>query len=123
MIIKTTKQRSQIEVKTYESLEDLKFPQEFDSDFPIVSILYDWKEKQNSDPRVQAMLQRSKHSNISIFILSRDYYELLKKTLPANGNIYHVFKAKNSRDVQNLYQDKTSLDMTLNEFQLLTSTC
>ena len=27
------------------------------------------------------------------------------------------------RDVQNLYHDKASMDMTLNEFKLLTSTC
>ena len=30
---------------------------------------------------------------------------------------------KNFRDLQNLYQDKTSIDMTLNEFKYLTSTC
>ena len=29
----------------------------------------------------------------------------------------------NFRDVQNLNQDKASMDMTLNEFKLLTSTC
>ena len=33
------------------------------------------------------------------------------------------FKPKNSRDVQNLYQDKASTDMTLDEFKFLTSTC
>ena len=37
--------------------------------------------------------------------------------------MYHIFKPKILRDVQNLYQDKTSMDMTLIEFKLLTSTC
>ena len=33
------------------------------------------------------------------------------------------FKPNNFRDVLNIYQDKISMDMTLNEFKLLTSTC
>ena len=53
----------------------------------------------------------------------QDYYDLSKKTIRCNGNIYHIFKPNNSRDVQNLYQDKASMDITPNEFKLLTSTC
>ena len=73
--------------------------------------------------RVQAMFKRSRHNLISAFILSQHYYELSKKTIRCNGNIYHKFKPNNFRDVQNLYQDKTSMDMTLNEYKYLTSTC
>ena len=69
------------------------------------------------------MFKRSRHNNLSIFIISQDYYELNKKTKRCNGNNYHIFKPNNFRDVQNLYQDKVSMDMTLNEFKLLTSTC
>ena len=75
------------------------------------------------DPRVQAMLKRSRHNNLSIFIISQDYYEFPKRTIRANGKIYHIFKPNNFRDVQNLYLDKASMDMTLNEFKILTSTC
>ena len=75
------------------------------------------------DPRVQAMFKRSRHNNLSIFIISQDYYELSKKTIRCNGNFFHIFKPNNFRDVLNLYQDKSSMDMTLNEFKLLTSTC
>ena len=75
------------------------------------------------DPRVQAMFKRSRHNNLSIFIISKDYYELSKKTIRCNGNVYHIFKPNNFRDFQNLYQDKASMDMTLNEFKYLTSTC
>ena len=46
----------------------------------------------------------------------------VKKTIRCNGNIYHTFKSNNFRDVINLHQDKASMDMTLNEFNLLTST-
>ena len=76
-----------------------------------------------NNPRAQAMLKRSRHNNISIFKVSQDYYELPKRTIRANGNIFQIFKPDNFRDVQNLYQDKASMDMTVNEFKYLTSTC
>ena len=69
------------------------------------------------------MFKRSKQSNLSIFIISRDYYELPKKTVRAYGNIYHLFKPNNFLDVRNIYQVKASMDMTLDEFKYLTSTC
>ena len=71
-----------------------------------------------NDPRVQAMFQRSRHNILSIFIISQDYYELPKKTIRANGNIYHIFEPNIFREVQNLYQDKVSMDTTLHEFKL-----
>ena len=74
-----------------------------------------------NDPRVQAIFKRSRHKNLSIFIISQDYYELPKKTIRADGNIYHIFKPNKFRDVQNLYQDKASMDMSLNEFKNLTN--
>ena len=76
-----------------------------------------------NDPRVQAMFKRSRHNTLSIFIISQNYYELPIRTIRANGNIYHIFKPNNFRDVQNRYQDKASMDVTLNEFKYLTSTC
>ena len=75
------------------------------------------------DLRVQAMFKRSRHNNLSIFIISQDYYELPKKTIRANGKIYHILKPNNFLDVRNIYQDKVSIDMTLDEFKYLTSTC
>ena len=68
-------------------------------------------------PRVQAMFKRSRHNNLSIFIISQEYYELSRKTIRCNGNIYHIFKRNNFRDVINLYQDKASMDINLNEFK------
>ena len=69
------------------------------------------------------MIRRSRHNNLSIFIISQDYYELLKRTIRANGNFYHKFKANIFRDVRKLFQDKASMDMTLNEFKNFSSTC
>ena len=113
--------KSDTEIETYESIEELKFPQKYD-DGGII-ILNDLNEEEMNDPRIKAMFKRSRNNNLSIFIISQDYYELPKRTIRANGNIYHIFKSNNFRDVQNLYQDKVSMYMTLNEFKLLFSTC
>ena len=114
-------QKSDIEIKTFDNIEELKFPQYYENNSII--ILDDLNQKEMDDPRVQAMFKRSRHNNLSIFIISQDYYELSKKTIRCNRIIFHIFKPINFRDVINLYQDKSSMDMTLNEFKLLTSTC
>ena len=114
-------EKSDTEIETYGSIEELKNPQEYDAGGII--ILDDLNEKEMNDPRVQAMFKRSRHNNISIFIISQFYYELPKKTIRTNGNIYHIFHPNNFLDVRNIYQDKASMDKTLDEFKYLTSTC
>ena len=113
-------QKSDTEIQTYESIEELNFPQKNDGG---IIVLDDLNEKDMNDPRVQAMFKRSRHNNLSIFTISQDYYELPKPTIRANGNVYHIFKPNNFRDVQNRYQDKASMHMTLNEFKNSTSFC
>ena len=70
-------QKSDREIETYESIEELKFPQDYENNSII--ILDDIYQKETADPRVQAMFKRSRHNNLSIFIISQDYYELSKK--------------------------------------------
>ena len=76
-----------------------------------------------NDSPVQTTFKRSIHNNLSIFIISQDYYDLPKRTIRANGKIYHIFKPNSFLDVRNIYLDKSSMDMTLNEYKLLLSTC
>ena len=76
-----------------------------------------------TDPRVQAMFKRSRHNKLTVFIISQDYYELPKRTIRVNGNIHHIFKPNNFLDVRNIYQDKASMGMTIDEFKYSTSTC
>ena len=114
-------EKSDIEIETFDNIEELKFPQDYENNSII--ILDDLNQKEMDDPRVQAMFKRSRHNNLSIFIISQDYYELSKKTIRCNGNIFHIFKPNNFLDVRNLYQDKASMDMTLDEFKYLTSIC
>ena len=112
--------KSDREIESYENIE-LRFPQEYEDGGLI--ILDDFNEKEKKDPRVQAMFKRSRHINLSIFIMSQEYYEIPKKTIRANGNVYHKVKPNNYLDVRKNYQDKASMDMTLDEFKYLTSTC
>ena len=121
LVNNTDFEKSDNEIETYKSIDELKFPQEYD-DGGII-ILDDLNEKEMNDPRVQAMFERSRHNNLSIIIISQDYYELPQKTIGANGNIYLIFKPNNFLDVRNIYQDKASMDVTLDEFKHLTYTC
>ena len=63
-------EKSDTEIETYESIEELKFPQEYD-DGGII-ILDDLNGEEMNYPRVQAMFRRSRHNNLSIVIISQD---------------------------------------------------
>ena len=67
-------------------------------------------------------------SDLDVILYRSSYSEKIttnyqKKTIGANGKIYSIFKPNKFRDVQNIYQDKASMDMTLGEIKYLTSTC
>ena len=119
-MIKTLKNQKQ--KHTFESSKEIKCTQEYASDQPLVVVSDDLNEEK-IDPRIQPMFKLSRHNNIHIFKIGKNYYEIPKGTIRANGNTYHIFEPKKFRDVQSLYQDKTSMDMTLNEIKKLTSTC
>ena len=91
-------------------MEELKFHQE--NEDGGINILDGLKEKEINDPRNWAMFKWSRHNNLSIFIIRQDYYELPKRTIRCNGNIYHIFKPNIFRDVQNFYQGKVSIYVT-----------
>ena len=59
--------------------------------------------------------ERCRDNNTPIFINSQEYYDSPKRTLRDNGKIYHILKANNLGSVQNIYQDKASMDMTMKE--------
>ena len=109
------------DIETFDNIEELKYPQEYGNNSIILQDDLNGKEINND--KIQAMFKRGRHYNFSVFIISQDYYEPPKRTIRANGNIYHIFKPNNFRDVRNIYQDKVSMDMTHNEFKYLTGTC
>ena len=99
----------------------MNFPQENENG--SINILDDLKEREMKDPKVQAMLKTSRHINLSLFIMGQDLYELPRRTFKTNGNINLIFKPNRFREFQNLYQEKASMDMTLDDFKNLTSFC
>ena len=50
--------KSDIEIETYESIEELKYPQEYEHGGII--IVDDLNRKKKNDPQVQAMFKRSR---------------------------------------------------------------
>ena len=102
-------EKSDTEIEIYESIEELKFPQEHENN--SINILDDLNEKEINNDDIQAMFKGGRHNKSSHFKIRQDYYELLKKTIRANGNIYHIFKPNNFLDVRNIYPDKASIDM------------
>ena len=114
-------EKTDTEIETFDNIEEIKYAQEYENNSII--ILDELNEKGIENDKIQATFKRGRRKKLSIFIISQDYYELPRRTIRANGNVYHLFKPINFRDVQNLYQDKAAMDMPLNEFNCLFSTC
>ena len=76
-----------------------------------------------NDPKGQTMFKKSRLEKLSVFVISPDYCQLPKKTLRANGHIYHNFKHNKSIDLENVHQDEENMDTTLMQFKYLTKTC
>ena len=114
-------EKSNTEKETFDSIEERGFQQEYEIKSNI--ILDDLNEREMNNDKIQAMFKRGRHNSLSIFIISQNYYELPKKTIRDNGKIYDIFKSNKFLDVRTIYQDKTSMDMTLDEFKYFTSTC
>ena len=113
--------KSNTEIETFDNIEELRYPQEYENNRII--ILDDLNEKEIINDKIQVMFKRGRHNNLSIFTIIQDYYELPKRTIRANGNIFHLLKTNNYLDARNIYQDKASMDMTLDEFKSLISIC
>ena len=114
-------QKTDTEIGFFENIEELKNPQDYE-DGGII-ILDDSNEKEFNNDKIQAIFKQGRHNILSIFIISQDYYQLPKRTIRAKGKIYHIFQPKNLLDVRNIYQDKASMDMTLDEIKYLASSC
>ena len=110
-------EKSRTEIETYESKEEKIYPKEFDSEFPFAIIPDDLNENQMNDPRTEAMFKRSRHSSFSIFLISRYCYNLPERTTRAGVNIHLFFRTNFFRDVQNLFQVKSSKGFAFNDYK------
>ena len=58
-------------------MEELRFPRDYEN--ISINILDDLNENEINNDKIQAILKRGRHNNLSIFIISQDYYELPKR--------------------------------------------
>ena len=68
-------------METFESIEELKYPQEYEDGGTI--ILNDFNEREMNDSRVQAMFRQSRHNNstISSFLKTSTNYQRIQPEL------------------------------------------
>ena len=87
----------------YESIEELKYPEEYEDG--VIIVPDNLNEKEKKDPRVLAMFKQSRHNDLLIFIISQEYSEIPKIAVRGNGDINDIFKPNKFRDVPKFYQD------------------
>ena len=63
--------KSDSEIETFDSIEELKYPQEYENN--CIIILDDINEKEIINDKVQVMFKRGRLEKLSTLILSRDY--------------------------------------------------
>ena len=75
-------EESDTEIETFDNIEELKYPQEYEN--VSIIILDDINQKEIKIDKIPAMIKRKRHKHFFIFIISQDYYELPKKTIRVN---------------------------------------
>ena len=108
---------SHIECESYDNIDELKDPQEYESDIQTVIILDDLNKQQLQDPGVQMLFKRGRHNNLSIFVISHGFYELPKDTIRENSSIIHHFITNNFANVECIHRQLASTDMVIKEFK------
>ena len=78
-------EESETEIETCEFLEELKYPQEYDSYFPFVIVLDDINKKEKNDHRIQALFKQSAHNNKTLFIIKQNIKNYQKELLELIG--------------------------------------
>ena len=63
-------EKSDTEIETFDNLEEINYPQDYENDG--IFVLDDLNGKEMNDFRVQGMFKRSRHNNLSIFNISQE---------------------------------------------------
>ena len=77
---------SHIECENYENIDEVKNPQDYDSDIHKVIILDDLNEHHLNDERVQMLFKRGRHNNLSVFVTTHGFFKLPKDTIRGKLN-------------------------------------
>ena len=79
---------SHIERESYDNIDELKDPQEYESDIHTVIILDDLNKQQLQDPRVQMLFKTGRHNNLSIFVISHGFMSFLRTVLEKTQQLF-----------------------------------
>ena len=113
---------SHIECESYENIDELKNPQDYDLNIHNVIILDDLNKQQLNDEKVQMLFKRGRHNNLSIFVITHGFYELPKDTIRENSSIIHHFITNNFANVESLHRQLSSTDMLIKEYKYFINT-
>ena len=103
---------SHIECESYENIDELKNPQDYDPNIHNVIILDDLNKQQLNDEKVQMLFKRGRHNNLSIFVITHGFYELPKDTIRENSSLTHHFITNNC-----LHRQLSSTDILIKDFK------
>ena len=97
----------------YEDAKNVPDPQTLDETLKNVIVFDDiLLEKQN---KCEAFYTRGRHNNIDCFYIAQNYFKLPRQTIRENSNFIILFQ-QDKRNIQNIYQDHASHDMSRDEF-------
>ena len=77
-----------IGIETFESIKELEYPQDHDSDQTIDFTLGELNEGDINDPRVRAKFNRFNYNDISVSAISQDFYKSALLQLKEKSIIY-----------------------------------
>ena len=116
---KSNPKKSDIECQFYESAEDVPDPRELNALNKNLMVFDDLLlEKQNMCEKYYI---RERHSNVDCFYLSQNYFKLPRQTIRENTNFICLFP-QDHKNINHLYNDHVSSDMTKEEFKQLCKT-
>tara|TARA_R100000081_G_scaffold29474_1_gene13471 strand:+ start:281 stop:1054 length:774 start_codon:yes stop_codon:yes gene_type:complete len=102
-----------IKVNYFEEPDDVPDPQEVNAKCKNLFIFDDLLlSKQN---KIESYYTRGRHNNVDCFYLSQSYFQLPRRTIRGNSNFLILFKLP-KKDLDHIYQDHVSTDMTKEEF-------
>lgn len=113
-----TKGKIIIKAVFYDNFNDIPDPSELNCKHNSLFIFDDVMLEKNQS-KVEDFYTRGRHNNCSSIYISQNYYKLPRQTIRTNANILILF-SQSKKDLQHIYEDYISKDMTWYEFKKYT---
>ena len=116
---KNSDKRSDIECKFFERSDDVPDPRDLSTSYKNLMIFDDLQLEKQS--KCETYYIRGRHSNVDCFYLAQNYFKLPRQTIRENANFICLFP-QDSKNINHIYQDHVSRDMSKEEFKELCKT-